>query len=98
MHPEEETGMSRRTIPEEIIRMEELQKTMQKELEKIEKMQGDKWWKKAEELAHSISVEMKSKQKEWTNSTWQVEEALSNSSVRRLTGAAKKVLAEEGLG
>ena len=89
--------MSRRTIPVEIIKMEEFQKMMQKELDKIESLQGDKWWKRVEELAHSISAEMKNKQKEWTNSMWQLEEALSGSSVRRLTGAAKKVLAEVGI-
>ena len=89
--------MSRRTIPVEIIRMEEFQKTTQQELNKIESLRGDKWWKKVEELAHSISAEMKNKQKEWTSSIWQVEEALSGSSVRKLTGAAKKVLAEDGI-
>ena len=50
-----------------------------------------------EELAHSISAEMKNKQKEWTSSIWRLEEALSGSSVRRLTGAAKQVLAGEGI-
>ena len=77
--------------------MEEFQKAMQKELESIEPIQGDEWWKKVEELAHSISAEMKSKQKDWMNGMWQVEEAPSNSSARKLTGAAKKVLAEEGI-
>ena len=97
LQPEEDTGMSRRTIPVEIIKMGEFQRMMQKELNKIEVWQGDKWWKKVEELAHSISAEMKNKQKEWTGSMWQMEEALSGASIRRLTGAAKKVLAEEGV-
>ena len=77
--------------------MEEFQKAMQHELEKIEEVQGDKWWTKVEELAHAISAEVKSKQKDWTSSMWQVEEALSNSSIRRLKSAAKRVLDEEGV-
>ena len=89
--------MSRRTIPVDIIMMEELQKAMQQELENIEEVQGYKRWTKVEELAHTLSAEIKSKQKDRTNSMWQLEEALSNSSIRRLTGAAKKVLAEEGI-
>ena len=97
LNPEEDTGMSRRTIAVEIIRMEEFQKAMQQELVRIEALQGDKWWEQVEELAHMIGAEVKGKRKDWTNSMWQVEEALSNSSIRRLTGAAKKVLAEEGI-
>ena len=50
-----------------------------------------------EEVAHAVSAEVKVKQKDWTNSMWQLEEALRASSIRRLTGAAKKVLAEEGI-
>ena len=63
----------------------------------VEAIQGGKWRKKVEELAHAISAEITSKHKDLTNSMWQVEEALSNSSARKLTGAAKKVLAEEGI-
>ena len=81
----------------EIIKTKEFQQEMQKELERMSGLQGDAWWAKMEEVAHSISAEVKAKQKDWTNSMWQLEEALRASSIRRLTGAAKKVLAEEGI-
>ena len=93
LRPEEEAGISKRTIPVEIIKTKELQK----ELKRIEGLQGDAWWAKVEEVAHSISVEVKAGQKDLTKSMWQLEEALSNSNIKRLTGAAKKVLAEEGV-
>ena len=95
--PEEEAGVSRRTIPVEIIKTKEFQLEMQKELDRMSGLQGDAWWARMEEVAHSISAEVKAGQKDWTNSMWQLEEALSASSIRRLTGAAKKVLAEEGV-
>ena len=97
MMPEEEAGISRRTIPVEIIKTKEFQLEMQKELDRMSGLQGDAWWARMEEVAHSISAEVKAGQKDWTNSMWQLEEALSASSIRRLTGAAKKVLAEEGI-
>ena len=97
MVPEEEAGISRRTIPVEIIKTKEFQQEMQKEFERMSGLQGDAWWAKMEEVAHAVCAEVKAKQKDWTNSMWQLEEALRASSIRRLTGAAKKVLAEEGI-
>ena len=82
--PEEEAGISRRTIPVEIIKTKEFQLEMQKELDRMSGLQGDAWWARMEEVAHSISAEVKAGQKDWTNSMWQLEEALSASSIRRL--------------
>ena len=46
--PEEEAGISRRTIPVEIIKTKEFQLKMQKELDRMSGLQGDAWWARME--------------------------------------------------
>ena len=70
--PEEEAGISRRTIPVEIIKTKEFQHEMQREFERMSGLQGDAWWAKMEEVAHAVCAEVKAKQKDWTNSMWQL--------------------------
>ena len=96
--PEESSGMSRRTIPPEIIRTQEFQWKLQQGLTEIEHLQGGSWWQQMEDVAHSISAEWKGKSKQWHNSLWKMEEALKLSTTRKLTGAAKKPRAEHGEG
>mmetsp|Transcript_87933 Transcript_87933/g.152948 ORF Transcript_87933/g.152948 Transcript_87933/m.152948 type:complete len:266 (-) Transcript_87933:521-1318(-) len=76
--------------------MPEFQSQMQQELIAMEHLQGEDWWQRMEEVAHSISAELKGRANNWNGGIWKMEEALKKSSIRKLTGAAKKILAEHG--